>query len=315
MSPRSSAGTCRPRPDPMTTATPEVSSHVRLPDLVDSLATESGSWVVVERFGEVLCHGTGAAACPAPLAASLVSKKASALRGAVTWTGRRPGLSGSLSGAPVSAVDLGEGGTAWFVGGTLEPSAVAALRQAFQATMSPVSDPAVEGLLHPRGIARPAAVPPARLVVLGGDDNVAALTAAAIRAVAAPTARVHVEDNTVLVAIRPDEGTERLLLAVRRSCPRLRAGTAVTPEHAVDWVATFKLARRALNVALDLEIMLADPEDPAVAAALIVAQAADAAAVLAGQLMPGPVERLEEHDSRHGSHLVDTLEAWCRTGL
>jgi len=94
-----------------------------LGDLVDGLACRTGAWVVVERFGAVVAHGAGATACPPPLAEALLHKRSAPLRSAVRW-GRGSALRGTVEGVGVVAVELGEGATAWFVGGAPEESAL-----------------------------------------------------------------------------------------------------------------------------------------------------------------------------------------------
>jgi hypothetical protein len=299
----------------MTTALLETSRPVRLRELVDAVAARSGCWVVVESFGQVMCHGTGSDAPPGALADTLVSKCTVSLRSAVMWDRGRRGLAGMLDGQPVGVSDLGEGGTAWFVGGLPEPSAAATLGAALHAEDSPVVDSIVHELLHPRGITRAGAAPPAQLVTLRSPDPVQALALAARRAVTGAGVRVHVEEDIVLVALPVHSRPEATLAAVRRRCPQVRAGIATTPEGAADWVTTFALAVRALEAARALNLELGDPADPPVAAELVVAQAEDAAVQLARQLPRGGIQRLEQHDRDHRSDLIPTLTAWCTSGF
>src|SRR5436190_795237 len=68
-----------------------VVSRLSLNDLVDAISFRTGTWVVVERFGEVLAHGRGSTPCPGALASAIVDKGTSPLREAAVWSrGRRP---------------------------------------------------------------------------------------------------------------------------------------------------------------------------------------------------------------------------------
>src|SRR5437764_2980000 len=96
----------------MSLATLDRGATPSLVDLVDGLAARTGAWVVVERFGSVVTHGTGTGTCPPALASALVRKCTFELRATVSW---RRGV-GSLDGMAVSAAELGGGVTAWFVG-------------------------------------------------------------------------------------------------------------------------------------------------------------------------------------------------------
>src|SRR4051812_31497222 len=114
----------------MTLATLNRAGAPELGELVDALAARSGAWVVVERFGAVVAHGPGAGECPAALAAALLSKSSAPLRAAVRWSRGNRGLTGVLEGASVGAVELGDGVTAWFVGGRPDEAGVALLAEA-----------------------------------------------------------------------------------------------------------------------------------------------------------------------------------------
>ena len=299
----------------MTSALLVTSRSVRIRDLVDAVAARSGCWVVVESFGQVVCHGTGTGVPPRALVDTLVSKCTTPLRSAVVWHRGQPDLGGTLDGQPLVAIDLGEGGTAWFVGGRPDRSVAPVLRAALHAEDVPVVDPLVHELLHPRGIARAGAAPSARLVVLRSQEPVGALAVAASRAVAGSGARVHVEEDTIVIVLPRHSQPEEVLTAVRRRCPGIRAGMATTSEGVVDWVATFDLALRALEAADVLDRELGDPADPELAAELLITHAEDAAAALARQLPCNGVQRLEQHDRDKRSDLLASLATWCRSGF
>jgi hypothetical protein len=289
----------------MTLATLDRAATPSLADLVDGLAARSGAWVVVERFGAVVTHGTGAGPCPTPLASALVRKSTSELRAAVTW---RRGV-GSLEGVPVSAAELGAGVTAWFLGAPVDSGAVALLSEAAHST-GPLTDPLVEELLHPRGPSRRGRAPLARLVVL--RSAAPGLARRAVGVVAGTEARVHQQDDLVLVALPIDGDVERLL---DRLGSDVVAGTADVPDDASDWVASAALATGAASAAEQLGLPLGRPSDPAIAAELVVTEAQAAVADLVRDLPDAPLRRLHDHDARTGGELVASLRTWCRVGF
>lgn len=299
----------------MTTAWHETPRPADLAALVDAIADRSGCWLVVERFGQVLCHGAGAAACPAPLAAAVLSKRTTALRSAVMWSGRGALLEGSLDGLCVTAAELGDGATAWFVGGQCGQADVEAVSASLLSEGLPLSDPWIGDLLHRRGIRRSGDAPSARLVVLQGGTTVTALAAAAWQTVAGTAVRVHVEDDCLLLVLPPDQDPTSVLAALRKRHPQVRAGTATTPAGAADWAMTFELATRALEAARALGVSVGDASDPVVGAEMAVARATEAAAALVRQLPGSALRRLEDHDHRTGSDLLRTVEVWCSSGF
>jgi hypothetical protein len=280
-----------------------------LAELVDGVAARTGAWVVVERFGAVVTHGTGTGDCPSALATSLLRKCTAELRAAVTWKRGRGALTGQLEGMCVTAADLGDGCTAWFVGAPADASALTLLAEAARST-GPVTDPVVEELLHPRGPARRGRAPRARLVVLRSDDPGLARRARTL--VAGTEARVHSEDGLVLVALPLDGSAEQL---VERLGADVIAGVADVPDDASDWVATCALASGSACAAGDLGLKFGRPEDPAVAGELVVAEAQAAVSELLRDLPGAPLHRLREHDARSGGELVASLTAWCRAGF
>ena len=288
----------------MTLATLDRGATPSLLDLVDGLAARTGAWVVVERFGAVLTHGAGAGACPQALASSLLTKSTADLRAAVRW---KRGA-GSLDGRCVSAAELGEGVTAWFIGAVVDDSAVAVLSEAAHGT-GPVTDPVIEELLHPRGPARRGRAPRARLVVLRPAEI--GLARRAVAVVAGTDARVHQQDDLVLVALPPDGDAEQLVARLGRG---VAAGVADVVEDASDWVAAAGLAAGAARAAADLGLTIGRPSDPAVAGELVVAEAQAAVSDLVRALPDAPLRRLQEHDARSGGELVASLTAWCRAG-
>jgi hypothetical protein len=288
----------------MSLATLSSSGSPSLADLVDGLATRTGAWVVVERFGAVVTHGTGAGPCPAALASSLLGKCTSALRAAVVW---KRGTA-TLEGLPVGTAELGDGVTAWFVGAPVEESALVLLAEAAHGD-GPVTDPVVEELLHPRGPSRRGRAPRARLVVLNPAS--AAVARRVVALVAGTEARVHAEADLLLVALPPDAEAEALVARL----DDVTVGVADVPEDASDWVATARLAAGAAAAAAALGMPVGRPEDPSIAGELVVSEAMEAVADLVRDLPDAPLRRLQDHDARSGGDLVLSLTAWCRAGF
>ena len=291
------------------------SASPSLTDLVDGLACRSGAWVVVERFGVVIAHGTGTAACPGPVATSLLAKSTTALRAAVTWNRGTGRLTGTVGGTSVVAADLGDGVTAWFVGAAPDEGALPLLAAAAQGEERPVTDPVVQELLHPRGPARRGQAPDALLVLIRHEGPAAALSRRTAAVVAGTAARVHTEDGAVLVALAVDADATALLTQVATSCPTAVAGVARVGDDATDWVAAARLAGASARVAADLGMLVADPSDPVVAAELAVTEAQDAVADLVRALPDAPLRKLQDHDRRSSGELVASLTAWCRAAF
>ena len=286
-----------------------------LPELVDGIAGRSGAWVVVERFGTVVAHGAGATDCPAPVVMSLVSKRTAHLRAAVTWNrGSGTHLRGKVDGVPLTAVELGDGATAWFVGAAPEEHVLPLLSAAAQGEERPVTDPFVEELLHPRGPRRGQA-PQALLVALRHDGPAGSLSRRAASVVAGTAARVHAEGDIVLVALDVDGDAESLQDLVAAACPGVVAGVAVVEPGAADWVTSSRLAAAAARVAKHLGLSVGHPADPVVAAELVVGEAQDAGADLVRSLPDAPLRKLQEHDARSSGELVSSLTAWCRAAF
>jgi hypothetical protein len=286
-----------------------------LGDLVDGLAARTGAWVVVERFGSVVTHGTGTSSCPTSLATSVMTKSTTALRGAVTWNRGGRHLTGKLEGTTLLAADLGDGVTAWFVGAAVDEASISMLAGAAHADAQPVVDPVVRELLHPVGPARRGSAPAAQLVVLRHEGPLGALARAAAVAVAGTTARVHTEDEFVLVALLDSDDPRSLVCQVKSSCPAVRAGVISVSAEASDWVSAAALADASARVAADLGLALASPSDPLVAAELVVAEAQAAVADLVRELPDAPLRLLQDHDARSSGELVSSLTAWCRAGF
>ena len=286
-------------------------------DLADGVALRTGAWVVVERFGAVITHGAGRTPCLPAVAAALLAKTSDPLRAGVTWTGRGRRLRGTLDGAPVTALDLGEGGTAWLVDGDhdVDDVAVALLAGALGDDVRPVTDPVVEALLHPRGPSRGTSAPPAVLLVLTSPDPLPLLARAAASAAAGTPARVHTEGDCVVVATGTEDEARAVGAHVRERCVGSRAGLAVVADDAPDWVTAARHARAAADAAVRLGLDLAVATAPAVVAELLISDARDAASRLSRELGRTPLSRLEEHDERTSGDLVPTLRAWCETGF
>lgn len=283
-----------------------------LPELVDGIALRTGGWVVVEQLGQVLAHGAGSGPCPAALVTCLVSKRTTALRSAVTWV-RDSRLRGTLDGEHVTAAELGEGATAWFVGAGVEQEDVRLLAAAACDDGRPPTDPLVAELLHPRGPTRAGRAPAALLVVLQSGGALGVLGRAALAAVAGTDARVHSDHDRVVVSLPPGADARRLAAAVRTRCPDAVGGAAQVTEGAADWSATAAVATACARTAASLRLELADADDPAVGAELLVDEAQEAARLLTAHLKH-PLLRLQQHDAR-GGDLLPTLTAWCRAGF
>ena len=292
----------------MTLATLDRATSASLGDLVDGLAARTGAWVVVERFGAVVVHGAGVSDCPAPLAASLLSKSTEQMRAAIAWRRTSHGPVGELDGASVRAAELGDGVTAWFVGAAVDEGGVALLAEAAHAT-GPVSDPLVEELLHPRGPARRGRAPRARLVVLRSAQP--GLARRVVAVVAGTDARVHQQDDSVLVALPVGGDVEQLVAPLDGAV----CGVADVAEDASDWVAAAALAAGAARAAAHLGLAVGWLSDPSVAGELVVTEAEAAVADLVRDLPESPLSRLQEHDARSGGELVASLQAWCRAGF
>lgn len=283
-----------------------------LPELVDGVAARTGAWVVVERLGAVIAHGAGAGACPAPLVEALLSKRTGPLRSAVTWSRGGRHLDGSIGGTPLTAVELGDGVTAWFLGAPVDEAVLPVLAAASRGEEQPVVDPFVQELLHPRGPARRGTAPAALLVVLRHAGSPAALSRRVAAAVAGTAARVHTEAEAVVVALQPDGDPAELQRLVATSVPDVVAGAVRVEQDASDWTSAAAVAAAAAAVATSLGLCVGRPEDPLVAAELVVAEAQAAVGDLVRSLPADPLRRLREHDSRSSGELVASLTAWCR---
>ncbi|TAL23985.1 MAG: PucR family transcriptional regulator [Frankiales bacterium] len=290
---------------------------VPLPELVDGIALRTGAWVVVERFGTVLTHGAGRSSCPPAVTAALLGKRGAPLREAVRWSRGSASASGTLRGvlddAPVVAVELGGGATAWFVGAAPEDGAAALLRAAI-GDEGPVTDAFVEDLLHPRGPSRTGRAPAATLAVLLSSEPLQLLARSALAAVGGSHARVHTETDVVVVALAVDGDVADLVGAVRDRCPDAVAGAARVAPGATDWAAAARAGAAAARAARRLGLVVGDCDEPGVSAELVVDEAQEAAAALLQSLVAGPLDRLREHDARSGGSLVETLTAWCAVG-
>jgi hypothetical protein len=286
-----------------------------LAELVDGIAGRTGAWVVVERFGAVVAHGAGAEECPASVVMSLVSKRTAHLRGAVTWhRGGGPHLRGTVEGSALLAAELGEGITAWFVGGAPDEGVLPLLAAAAQGEERPVTDPVVQELLHPRGPRRGQA-PQALLVAFRHEGPTGSLSRRAASLVAGTSARVHAEGDIVLVALPVDGDAESLHDLVAAACPGVVAGVAVVEPGALDWVTTARLASAAARVAKHLGLPVGHPADPVVAAELVVGEAQEAVSDLVRSMPDAPLRRLQDHDAKSSGELVSSLTAWCRAAF
>jgi hypothetical protein len=296
-----------------TVAHPQAAS---LSQLVDGISSRTGSWLVVERLGTVLTHGAGQVPPPEPLTAALLTKTCTPLRRAVSWAGSGgPYLTGCVDAVPVTAVELGGGATAWFLGGPVDEPALPHLAAAARDDLRPITDPIVDELLHPRGLSRAGSAPDAVLVVLTSSHPLAAVSHAALAAIAGTDARVHTEPDAVVVALHDQHDVRPLLDAVRGRHADVVAGVMQVGQNAHDWTVAARVASAAARAATRLGRELGDSDDPAVAAELVIQEAQGAAGALLHVLGQGPLRRLEEHDACTSGQLVTTLRAWCHAGF
>lgn len=295
---------------------PVVGAGTALADVVDVIAARTGSWLLVEQSGRVIAHGVGARPCPPILAEALLTKRSAPLRSAVSWRRRRGGAIASLDGRAVATAELGDGCTVWVIDGRCDPITFSTLRDCLGEPDPLVVDPLVAEMLQPRGPSRPGRAPIVRLLVVRAEELPTGRVAGwLLAAVAGLSARVHCDDDRVVVALEPHADAEAVLDAARVSCPTLIAGCALVASDAVDWVIAADLAEAALAAAHRVGRPYGDPDDVAVAAQMVVQHATAAAQSLEKQLGDGPVQRLREHDARLGSSFVDTLLAWCASGF
>jgi len=286
-----------------------------LSGIVDGVALRTGAWVLVDRFSVIVAHGTGTMPCPAPLAQAVLVKSTGRLRGAVVWKRDGDLLHGSVEGTSVVVADLGNGVTAWFAGGPVEPQSLTALAAAAHADELTAGDAVVEELLHPRGPARRGCAPQALLVAFRADCPLVVLSRQVVTAVAGTNARVHVEGELTLVALAADGDAAALAARVRVGCPTAVAGVAIVANHASDWVVAARLADESARAAADLGIALGKASDPAIAAELVVREAQEAVADLVRELPDHALARLAEYDARTCGHLAASLAAWCQAGF
>lgn len=288
---------------------------VRLNDLVDAVAHATGAWLLIEELGAVVCHGVGSGPCGPSVASALLSKSTRPLREAVRWQRGCAPLTGLVDGQSVTAVDLGEGGLAWFIGGGAVTDSTAALAAALHGSAALPYDPFVADLLHPRGPNRLGGAPQARLVALQADVPLQGLCRVVAAVTATTSVRTHVEDDIVLLALDPQAEAEGLVENIALRCSGTAAGFAVTPAGANDWRSTADIAQSAMLAARELDLLLADADDSAVAAEILVREAAHSVSILSGQLRATPLQALRAHDARTCGELVATLTAWCRVGF
>jgi hypothetical protein len=293
---------------------PVASPFPSLSDVLDAVASRTGAWILVERFGAVLAHGTGTGPCPPPVAEAVICKSTAALRARVLWARGPQRLGGTVDGHAVRAVNLGDGATSWFVGGRLEEDSLPLLAAAVSHDARPIEDAFVDELLHPRDSARGHDDPPAVLAVLTSREPVAATARAALTAVAGSTARVHSEPDVVVVALPPDGDVRALTAAVCERCPDIVAGASVVPDDVAEWPTAARLARGAARAARRLGLQVGFASAPAVAAELVIVEAQDAVAALTSKLGRTPMDRLAEYDARTSSELLSTVRAWCDAG-
>lgn len=289
--------------------------------VVEGAAQRSGAWVLLEAAGRVTCHGAGRGSCPTPLVESLLHKTTHPLRAATRWHRGAGLLRGRAGEADVIAADLGEGRSLWFV--TMPPgpgpqdavALVEAVRSALAAHVAPVTDPVVADMLTPRGSLRRSRPHAAALAVLRGPAPLPAVAAAAVRAGVMGGHRVHTLPDAVVVALAHDADPGQLVARVRGEQPAVTAGVAPVAEGAADWTEAADLADRCQRAAARLGLPLGGPDDPRVAAQVLLDEARQAVAALEERLPGSPLRRVREHDSRSSGALATTLHAWSRCGF
>lgn len=300
----------------MSVAAIDVLSAPSLSDLADGLASRTGAWFLVERFGAVLSHGGGAFECPPTLAQSLLAKDTVALRSAVRWSRGQAELSGELEGHSVVAVPLGEGATAWLIGGKArELHKLVPLLSAALNDDHPPQDSYVEDLLHPRGPHRRTKAPAAQLVVLRSELAARTFARIVTGLLAGTEARVHLDGDLLVVALEPSADAGAILRQIRRKCESAVGGIGRVSEEAADWVSAARLGAASAAAAQRVGVALGDPTDPVIAAEVVLQHAQDAIGDLVSDLVDAPLERLRCHDSRTSGDLIATLGAWCREGF
>lgn len=286
---------------------------VDLLSVTDAVAGWTGAWVVVESAGQVLAHGPGSGPCPPTVAAALVSKRTGELRRATTWQRGSGVLRGSVDGVALAAGDLGDGVTAWFIGGPLPEGALGALSEAVHAEPLP-DDPGFADLVNPRGPIRRGVAPSAVLLSIGAEMPLAALCRAVRRVGAASGARLHVRDGLLMAAAPTAAAARSLTAAVLDLVRDAVVGAAEVPQGARDWAATAERAVDAMRVAQSSGRKQADAEAPDVALEVLVRGTQRTMGDLLSDLPRHPLHRLLDHDAR-GGDLVATLTAWCRAGF
>jgi hypothetical protein len=286
-----------------------------LSEIVDGVAERTGAWVVVERFGAVVTHGAGRGSCLPEVADALLTKTTLPLRAAVSWTDRGRHLRGKIGSATLTALELGQGGTAWFIDGTAPEDTVPLLAAALGDDDGPITDQLVESLLHPRGPARGSPAPPAVLLAMQTPGSLRALARAAVVASISHGARVHTDADCVVVAAPDVEAAGAISSAVRRRCGDATVGVAVVGADAPHWATAGDLARAAAATAARLGLGEAVVTAPAVTAELVISNAHDATASLARTLGLTPLTRIEEYDARTSGDLRNTLRVWCSAGF
>lgn len=285
-----------------------------LPSVVDIVAGWTASWVMVECAGQILAHGPGPIPCPPALATALLAKRTAALRRATTWCRGSGVLAGSVDGVPLAAAELGHGVTAWFVGGSASERALQALSEAVNAEPLP-DDAGFADLVRPRGPRRRGAAPAAVLLAVSADLALQALCREARRAVAAETARLHLVDDVLLVALPSVTAADAVATRLHSVVPEAVIGRAPVPPLASDWSAAAALAIEGMYAARGLGLWLGDAGAPDVSLEILVRKAQDAMRGFVGELPVHPLRRLRDYDARCGSELVATLTAWCRSGF
>lgn len=286
-----------------------------LSDLVDGVACRTGAWVVVEQFGTVVTHGAGRSPCLPELTTALLQKSTRPLRAAVSWTGGGRRLTGTLSGAALTAVDLGDGGTVWFIDGDVADDALPLLAAALGDGGGPPCDPMVESLLHPRGPSRGTPAPPAVLVAFTSASPLRVLARAVVSGTTSASVRIHTDRECVIVAVATRDEAREISAAVRERCVDTWAGCAPVAPDAGDWVIAARHAQACSYAAQRLGLPLAVATSPVVVAELIVSHVHEAASALARQLPRTPLSRLQDYDTRMPSDLVATMRAWCAAGF
>jgi hypothetical protein len=280
-----------------------------LDDLVEDIARQCGAWLIVEQGGRVLSHAPGCGPCPEAAAEALLHRTITPLRRALRWSKQEP-RSGTIDGQRVDVVQLSPVFSAWLIGGSSTPH-LERLVHVLPEDVPPQHDGYVANLLEPGR--HPGAVPLAQLLVVEAVE-IPRTAARLASALSGTGTRVHCMGDHVVVALGEDVTASRALLAAGPGTVTA-SGAARVVEGAADWSVAYRHAARACRMARAGGYQLADAGTPDIAAQLIVEAAATAAVTAATEVDFTQITLLRQYDADNGTHLLGTVEAWCRHGM